>query len=91
MSSLRISANHPRQISDRYITPHHINTIKKAMTKKLRIDINLPDDFEIEKFKLGFVINLSFSRMTAKLIRNKKPFAPFHDRALQLQASIVEE
>ena len=86
MSSLRISANHPRQISDRYITPHHINTIKKAMTKKLRIDINLPDDFEIEKFKLGVS-----SILTPKLIRNKKPFAPFHDRALQLQASIVEE
>jgi hypothetical protein len=61
------------------------------MAKKLRIDINLPDDFEIEKFKLGFTINLSFSRITAKLIRHKKPFAPFHDRALQLQAIIVEE
>lgn len=61
------------------------------MAKKLRIDIDLPGDFEIEKFKLGFTINLSFARMTAKLIRYKKPFEPFCDRGLQLQASIVEE
>ena len=61
------------------------------MPKKLRIDVDLPDDLDIEKLKLGFTINLSFDRITAKLIRHKKPFTPFNDRALQLEASIVDD
>jgi hypothetical protein len=61
------------------------------MTKKLRIDIDLPENFDLAKFKLGFTIGLSFGNYHIKLVRNKKPFQEFHDRALQLQASIVEE
>ena len=61
------------------------------MTKKLRIDIDLPDDFEIEDFKLGYTISMSFRRMTVKLVRNKKPLNPFNDRLAQTLASIIEE
>jgi hypothetical protein len=62
------------------------------MTKKLRIDIDLPDDLDIQKFKFGFVINLTIGKLTAKLIRNKKPLlTPLHDKALMLKAEIIEE
>ena len=60
------------------------------MTKKLRIDIDLPENFDLEKFKFGFSIGLSFGKYDINLVRNKKPFQEFHDHQLQLQTSIVE-
>jgi hypothetical protein len=62
------------------------------MTKKLRIDIDLPSNFDTEKFELGFVIDLYFGAIKSKLVRHKRELATTGDRALQLlQASIVEE
>lgn len=62
------------------------------MAKKLRIDIELPDDLDIQKFKFGFVINLTIGKLTAKLIRSKKPLlAPLHDEALMLKAEIIDD
>ena len=59
------------------------------MSKKLRIDIDLPENFDPTTFKFGFTINLSFGKYHAKLIRNKRPFVDFHDEQIQLQASII--
>ena len=36
------------------------------MAKKLRIDIDLPSNFNIEDFKLGFVIDLYFGAIKSK-------------------------
>jgi hypothetical protein len=61
------------------------------MAKKLRIDIDLPSNFNVEDFKLGFVIDLYFGAIKSKLVRHKRDLIQSGDRALQLQASIIEE
>jgi hypothetical protein len=58
------------------------------MTKKLKIEIDLPDNFNVKDFELGFVIDLYFGSGKTKLVRHKRALSGAGDGLLRV---VVEE